>query len=330
MFSSGTYYLQGDKRGYRDWRAGGHGVVDLKEAMAQSVNTYFYQLAFELGIDRIHDYVQQFGLGSPTGLDLQGESSGLLPNREWKQRVKKQAWFPGETVVCGIGQGQISVTLVQLAHAGAVLAAAGVSYKPSLLLAVEDPVTGTRESALKSPAATSFVKNVDNVISVQDSMKAVLHGPTGTARAVGSGSAYWMAGKTGTAQQVAISRRPVPGAPPSRFKNQALFVGFAPVGLAPGSTQARIAVGLVIEQGGSGAHAAAPVARAIFDSYLVDGKRLLPESARTSGKISQTENPPALLDPDTALEALEAEELSIPKPPIQQSIPTPEPPAAPL
>jgi len=312
VYSSGTFYLQGDKRGYRDWRAGGHGVVNLHESMAQSVNTYFYQLAFELGIDRMHDYMQQFGLGSRTGLDLLGESSGLMPNRAWKQRVKKQAWFPGETVVCGIGQGQISVTLVQLAHASAVLAAAGVSYKPSLLLAIEDPVTGLRESALKPPVAASFIKNVNNVISVHDSMKAVLHGPTGTARAVGAGSAYWMAGKTGTAQQVAIARRPVAGAASSRFKNQALFVGFAPAELAPGSTQARIAVGLVVEQGGSGAHAAAPVARAIFDSYLVDGKRLLAESARAGSIAYPVERAPALVDPDAALEALEAEVLAAP------------------
>jgi len=325
--SSGIYYLQGDKRGYRDWRVGGHGVVNMHEAMAQSVNTYFYDLAFEMGIDRIHDYMQQFGLGRPTGLDLHGESSGLLPSREWKQRVKKQAWFPGETVICGIGQGQISVTLVQLAHAGAVLAAAGVSYKPSLLLAIEDPVTGLRESALRPPESASFIKHAKNIVSVQESMKAVLHSRTGTAHRVGMNSAYWMAGKTGTAQQVAIAKQPVAGASTSRFKNQALFVGFAPAGLAPGSTQARIAVGLVVEQGGSGAHAAAPVARAIFDSYLLDGKRLLPESVRADATTYPAEAAPALMDPDAALEALEIEALSIPAAP---SKPTPEPLAVPL
>ncbi len=313
--SRGIFYLQGDKRGFRDWRAGGHGVVNLQEAMAQSVNTYFYQLAFELGIDRMHDYIQQFGLGTPTGLDLLGESTGLLPNKAWKLRVKKQPWYPGETVVCGIGQGQISVTITQLAHAGAALAAAGVRYTPSLLLAIEDPATAARVSALKPASNASFISNLSNVTSVQSSMQAVLHGPTGTARAVGNNSQYWMAGKTGTAQQVATVRQAVAGATVSRFKNQALFVGFAPAGRALDSTtkskQQRIAVGLVVEQGGSGAHAAAPVARAIFDSYLIDGKRLLPESARTSF-VATTPPPPALIDPDAALEQLELESLSVP------------------
>ena len=310
--SSGIFYLKGDRRGYRDWRAGGHGTVNLQEAMAQSVNTYFYQLAFEMGIDRMHDYMQQFGLGSPTGLDLPNESTGLLPNKAWKQRVQKQPWYPGETVVCGIGQGQISVTPVQLAHAGAVLAAAGIRYTPSLVLAIENPLTGERQSALKPAIAASFIKDPNNVISVNSSMQAVLHSATGTARAVGAGSAYWMAGKTGTAQQIGIERRALLGAAASKYKNQALFVGFAPAMLAAGSAQPRIAVGLVIEQGGSGAHAAAPVARAIFDSYLVDGKRLLPESMRTAISPIEREVATPLIDPDTALEQLEANEAAQP------------------
>jgi penicillin-binding protein 2 len=263
VVSRGIFFLPGARQGFRDWRPGGHGVINLHEAIAQSVNTYFYQLAFDMGIDRMHDYLGRFGLGQLSGIDLYGESSALVPNKAWKLRVRKQQWFPGETVVCGIGQGQMSTTPLQLAHAAATLAAHGVKRTPRLLMATQ---VGAGQPIVKlapSPARASFITNSDNWYTVRDAMIAVLHGPTGTARGATRGMQYQIAGKTGTAQQVgANAPRDASGKIDARFKNQALFVGFAPAN-AP-----VLSVGLIVEQGGSGAHAAAPVGRAIFDAYL--------------------------------------------------------------
>ncbi len=264
VFSSGIFYLPGAKRGYRDWKVGGHGVTNLREAMAQSVNTYFYKLALDIGIDRLHDYAARFGFGAPTGIDLNGESAGLMPSKAWKKSVSKLPWFPGETVVAGIGQGQVSVTPLQLAVAGATLADGGIRRRPHLLLATQTNNFGAIVAAPTQPIDTSsFITNPANLAAVRDAMIAVLHGPTGTARAVGNGTPFIMAGKTGTAQQISANApRDANGQVDPRFKNQALFVGFAPA-MSP-----TIAVGLIVEQGGSGAHAAAPVGRAIFEAFL--------------------------------------------------------------
>ena len=264
VFSTGIFYLPGAKRGYRDWKVGGHGVINLREAMAQSVNTYFYKLALDIGIDRLHDYAARFSFGAPTGIDLNGESAGLMPSKAWKKSVSKLPWFPGETVVAGIGQGQVSVTPVQLAVAGATLAAGGIRRRPHLLLATQANISGPIIAAQTKPIdVSSFITNPANLVAVRDAMIAVLHGPTGTARAVGNGAPFIMAGKTGTAQQISANApRDANGQVDPRFKNQALFVGFAPA-MAP-----TIAVGLIVEQGGSGAHAAAPVGRAIFEAFL--------------------------------------------------------------
>ncbi len=263
VVSRGIFYLPGAKRGYRDWKPGGHGVINLKEAMAQSVNTYFYTLALEMGIDTLHDYVVRFGFGSPTGIDLNGEAAGLIPSKAWKKTVSKMPWFPGETVVAGIGQGQVSVTPVQLAVAGATLAAGGIRRQPHLLLATQAQMQGPIVAAERETDGASFIHDPAHLIAVRDAMIAVLHGPTGTARAVGNGAGFIIAGKTGTAQQIsATAPRDAHGQVDARYKNQALFVGYAPA-MAP-----IIAVGLIVEQGGSGAHAAAPVGRAIFTAFL--------------------------------------------------------------
>ena len=187
-----------------------------------------------------------------------------MPSKAWKKSVTKLPWFPGETVVAGIGQGQVSATPLQLAAAGATLAAGGVRRRPHLLLATQAQVSEPIIAAsLEPPNQVSFIKNPANVTAVRDAMIAVLHSATGTARAVGNGAPFLMAGKTGTAQQISANApRNANGQVDPRFKNQALFVGFAPA-MAP-----KIAVGLIVEQGGSGAHAAAPVARAIFEAFL--------------------------------------------------------------
>ena len=305
VLSTGIFYLPGAKRGYRDWKVGGHGVINLREAMAQSVNTYFYKLALDLGIDRLHDYAARFGFGAPTGIDLNGESSGLMPSREWKKSVSKLPWFPGETVVAGIGQGQVSVTPLQLAVAGATLADGGIRRRPHLLLATQANNFGPIIAAQTPPIDTSsFITNPANLVAVRDAMIAVLHGPTGTARAVGIGAPFIMAGKTGTAQQISANApRDANGQVDPRFRNQALFVGFAPA-MAP-----TIAIGLIVEQGGSGAHAAAPVGRAIFEAFLPKLPGVPQETAQQANAVSAAVNSPSVSP--VADEELPIEELEV-------------------
>jgi len=264
VMSTGQFRLEGASHVWRDWKRGGHGRVNLHEALAQSVNFYFYQLAVDLGIDRLTAYMSRFGFGRPTGIDLQGEASGLLPSREWKQRVHNKPWYPGETVIAGIGQGFWIATPLQLASALATLASDGVRHVPHLLLATQT-AREPPELAEPSAATPSFVRDPANLATVRDGMVAVMHGPTGTARAVGAGSTYRIAGKSGTAQR--YTRKDAREYDEKRvaehLRHQALFVAYAPAE-AP-----RLAVAIVVEHGSSGSKAAAPVARAILDAYLL-------------------------------------------------------------
>jgi penicillin-binding protein 2 len=265
VFSSGAYRLPNQEREYRDWRAGGHGHVNLEEALAQSVNTYFYSLAVELGIDQLTTYAAQFGFGRPTGIDLPGEASGVLPTREWKQRTREQPWYPGETVIAGIGQGFWVATPLQLAQATATLASGGHPHRLHLLRATQAGFDAPRVAVRDDAPLESLVKNPAHLAAVTAGMVAVMHGPTGTARAVAADSTYLIAGKTGTAQR--ISRKTDQQIDVSKLafalRNQALFVAFAPAD-AP-----RIALFVVVEHGGSGTRAAAPVARRILDAWLL-------------------------------------------------------------
>ena len=209
-----------------------------------------------------------FGFGAPTGLDISGESSGIVPSREWKARQftrrEDKIWFPGETVITGIGQGFTLVTPVQLAHAGAVLAARGKSYKPRLLIGTENALT--RETTWIDPSEQPGIDNVDPAHwqVVHDAMVGVTNDPRGSGRASMLGAAFQVAGKTGTAQVVNIAQdeRYDEKEIDERLRDHGLFVAYAPVE-AP-----RIAVGVVIENGGGGSRAAAPVARKIFDAYF--------------------------------------------------------------
>lgn len=264
--STGAFRLSGHEREYRDWRRGGHGHVNLNEAMAQSVNTYFFQLAVDLGIERFSGYMARFGFGQPTGIDLQGEASGVLPSPHWKRTARNQPWFPGETVIAGIGQGFWVVTPLQLVQATAMLANGGVPVKPHLLRASQ---SGFDTPPVLEPipeSGASVVNNPANLVAVGDSMVAVLHGPTGTARGVMAqfDFNYRIAGKTGTAQR--ITRRTDASLDVNRLpfdqRHNALFIAYAPVE-AP-----RVAVMVVVEHGGSGSSVAAPVALRIVDAWL--------------------------------------------------------------
>lgn len=264
VFSSGAFRLPGQEREYRDWKAGGHGTVNLREAIAQSVNAYFYTLAMDLGIDRMSGYLQRFGFGEPTGIDLLGEAVGIRPTQAWKRATRNQAWYPGETVIAGIGQGFWVATPLQLAQATATLAAGGVRHPPHLLRQTQSRFDAPILDAPQPPLDAPVVNQVQNLQAVIEGMVAVVHGPTGSAREMGVGASYLIAGKTGTAQRVsrigdeARDQRTLT----QNQRNQALFIAFAP------AESPTIALALVIEGGGSGSRAAAPVARRILDAWL--------------------------------------------------------------
>jgi penicillin-binding protein 2 len=267
-YCPGHFRLPGQTHRYRDWRPQGHGNVDMRGAIVQSCDVYFYHLAVAMGIDAMADGLRQFGFGAPVGLDINGEGSGVVPSREWKQkqfaRREDQVWFPGETVITGIGQGYTLVTPIQLAHAGAAFAARGQRFAPRLMIGTENPLT--REVVHMDPKALPSVAEQDPVHwdIVHEAMVGVTADPRGSARAPMQGTTYSVAGKTGTAQVIGIAQdeRYREEDIDERHRDHGLFVAFAPAD-AP-----RIALGVVIENGGGGSRAAAPVARKILDFYF--------------------------------------------------------------
>jgi len=259
----GFFTLPGVAHQYRDWKKGGHGVVDLHRSLVISCDTYYYGLATELGIDNIHNYVRQFGLGAKTGIDLPGEMPGILPSTEWKMRRYKQKWFAGDTVSVGIGQGYNIATPLQLAHSTAVLAANGKAYRPQMVSHVRD----ARDGNLR-PMPAELVRSVsiapEHLQRVRAAMVDVTR-PGGTAAQAGAGAPYSFAGKTGTAQVVAIKQgesydeRRVQ----ERHRDHAWFIAFAP------AENPTIALVVLVENGGHGSSAAAPIARQVFDYWLL-------------------------------------------------------------
>lgn len=252
FYSGGYFQLPDQDRRYRDHRRGGHGYVDLVAALEESVNVYFYKLAVELGIDRLHDGLKRFGFGSPTGLDLPGESSGILPSRDWKRATYGQPWYPGETVITGIGQGFLVVTPLQLAQATALLARETPAPGPHLVRA---------QTVLETTGVDVDASHRDTVIH---GMEAVVHGSRGTARAIADKVPTTVAGKTGTAQ---VYGRPqaedeATGPLPVHLENHALFTGFTPV------ESPRFVVTVVVEHGGGGSSVAAPVAARIMAAAM--------------------------------------------------------------
>ncbi|MGB5719634.1 MAG: penicillin-binding protein 2 [Woeseiaceae bacterium] len=264
----GYFMLPDTTHRYRDWKPEGHGPVDLHDALAQSCDVYFYEISQDLGIDSMHDYLDRFGLGTNTGVDINGEKPGLVPSREWKRAAFRnrddKRWYNGETVIASIGQGYMLATPLQLAVAAATLGARGTHYRPHMVAAIEDPLTGERSLVPRERLPNIEISNTfywDNVIQA---MHDVMQGPRGTARAVGSGAPYKMAGKSGTAQVVSIAQDEEYDEEElqERQRDHALFISFAPL------ENPRIAVAVVIENGSSGSGVAAPVARAIMDAYL--------------------------------------------------------------
>jgi penicillin-binding protein 2 len=272
VLSVGEFFIPGQARGYRDDKRGGHGRVDLVQAIAQSVNTYFYALALDMGIDRFSGWMGKFGFGQPTGIDLIGESSGVLPSREWKRGRFNQSFYPGETVIAGIGQGYWVITPLQLAQAASILAARGVRHRPHLLRAVQDGLNATPQLVQNAAADPSFIRKAANWDAVLQGMVAVVNGG-GTAKGLGDGFPYVIAGKTGTAERYSRTDEAWQNIMTvSTERHEVLFEAFAP------ADAARIAVIVALEAGRTGAHDAAPIARKLLDAWLKDD-----DDVRTAG-----------------------------------------------
>lgn len=279
IFASGEFHIPGQKRGYRD-AARGEGWTDMRKSIGDSVNTYYYKLSLDMGIDLIDRYMDKYGFGKPTGIDLAGESGGILPSPEWKRTHARSqgSWYLGDTVISAIGQGFWKVTPLQLAQGVGALANGGLLRPPHL-------VKETRADFDKPwtmvplPTPRRITDSAEHLQVVREGMMRVVHGPGGTARNISGGLTYHIAAKTGTAQ--VISRRGNvslnPRMLPMHLRHRALFVAYAPAE-AP-----TIAVAVVVEGGGFGASTAAPIARKVLDAWLL-GK--MPDDPAAAGQTA--------------------------------------------
>jgi len=266
VYCIGYYRLPNEERRYRDWKKQGHGHMDLNGAIAQSCDVYFYDLSYRLGIDRMSEFMQQFGFGVKTGVDSTGERNGLMPSREWKRRHEGMPWFPGETLITGIGQGALLVTPLQLANSTAAFSLKGTRYQPRLVRSVEK-IPGYNMIDIASRVVGRYqMKKEINWQHVHNAMVNVIHGLRGTAHRISQGMPYRAAGKTGTAQvfEIAQDEEYDEEEVAEKLRDHALFVSYAP------ADEPRIAVAVIVENGGSGSSVAAPIARRIMDAYLLE------------------------------------------------------------
>lgn len=267
IWDNGWYQLENDERIYRDWKRQGHGRVNLNDAIVESCDTYFYGLGFKMGIDNMSKYLSYFGFGVNPALDISEARDGILPSREWKRAVKGRAWYPGDSLNFAIGQGYFLTTPLQLASATAMLANRGHWVAPRFVSSMQSSNGDLLPNPMKrdvnvEPYTPRKQENMDFIIN---SMVEVMHGARGTARSSGRNAEYKMAGKTGTAQVVGIKQgeKYDADALKERHRDHALFVGFAPV------NDPKIALAVIVENGGGGGSTAAPIARALFDEWIL-------------------------------------------------------------
>ena len=299
-YCRGLFRLPRVSRPWRDWNfdKGGHGYVDMRKAIATSCDVYFYDMANLLGIDRIHDFLSQFGLGATTGIDIPGEKTGILPSTLWKKTVFRQPemkmWYPGDTISVGIGQGYMSATPLQLAHFTATIAARGLRFEPRLVKAIRDVKTGEIRqlpATALPPASTADPAAWEVAIG---GMIDVTNASYGTARAAAANTPYLLAGKSGTAQVFkAASNERVrkAGELQEHLRDHALFIAFAPAD-AP---MPKLALAIVIENApGGGSAFAAPIARRIVDSYLLTPEQWQEqeEKRKTAAAAAALRRPP--------------------------------------
>ena len=255
MFSKGYFQLENQERKYHDWKKGGHGWVDIKQSLTQSVNTFYYQLALKLGIDRIHDFLALFKFGELSGIELKNKKKGLLPSRQWKKANKGTIWFPGETVITGIGQGFLVSTPMQLANSLTILVNKGWYAQPHLI----KQETHNAQQLLPNVKAEYWE-------IVHNGMIGVVNDAKGTARSI-INKDYLIAGKSGTSQVYGKKEEDLytkNAEIPKHLRNHALFIAFAP------ADDPKIAVVVVAEHGSSGSKAAAPIAGKVINKYMED------------------------------------------------------------
>ena len=266
----GFFTLPNNTHRYRDWKPEGHGHVDISDAISQSCDVYFYEIANDIGIDTMHNYLDQFGLGQKTRVDLPRESEGLVPSTTWKRERFRgrdrtdQRWYDGETVIASIGQGYMLATPLQLANAAAAMATRGIRFQPRLVAAYENPLSGQRRILDSRRVGVVDIENEFYWDTTIQAMQDVLQGERGTARAVGYGAPYAMAGKSGTAQVFSVAQEEEYNEEEidELLRDHALFISFAPI------EDPQIAVAVIVENGSSGSRVAAPIARAMMDLYL--------------------------------------------------------------
>jgi penicillin-binding protein 2 len=296
-FCNGVFRLPGSSRMFREGRTGRHGNVDLRDAIARSCDVYFYDLANTVGVDHIASFLAPLGFGSLTGIDINGEKPGLLPSREWKKkafaRPQDQVWFPGETVNFGLGQGYFLVTPLQLAHYTSILANRGTSFKPRLVSGVRNPATGKVQYF--TPAKGAEIKNVSATQwqIVMEGMAGAMRGRGTAAATAGKNMSYTIAGKTGTAQVFTVGQNEKldnQKTVSERLRDHSWFIAFAPAE-AP-----RIAVAVLVENGGFGSTGAAPIARRVLDTYLLDasGQLKVPLPSGTRMLTPRAATPPVI------------------------------------
>lgn len=279
IFDPGYYQLDGDPHRYRDWKRWGHGVVDLRKAIIQSCDTYFYGLAFRTGIARIHAFLSRFSFGAATGIDLNNESDGILPSKSWKKGAKGRPWYFGDTINVGIGQGFLLVTPLQLATGTAILAHDGRQVVPTLAADATPP-------ALRPDVQ---LRNPDNWKRMQAAMGDVVSTIHGTAQVMKRGAKYDIGAKSGTAQVFSVDQGETYNAHDltKRLLDNALLIGFAPL------DHPAIAVAVIIENGQHGGSVAGPVARKVMDAWLLNDKGELDVPAPLHRPSSASVNQPA-------------------------------------
>lgn len=272
IFDPGWYQLSKDGRYYRDWKKWGHGRVNLELAIVQSCDTFFYEMAHGMDVDAVHDFVAQFGFGRQTGMDVAEALRGILPSSDWKRNALGESWYRGDSLNLSIGQGYMLATPLQLATATAVLANRGRWLQPRLVKQFvaehESGITGDTQVPARElkPLEDVQINNSEDWEKMIRAMELVVHGERGTARKTGRGAPYRIAGKTGTAQVIGIKQDEEYDEEKiaERNKDHGLFIAFAPV------KEPKIAIAVIVENGGGGSTSAAPVARKVLDAYLLE------------------------------------------------------------
>lgn len=283
VFGRGFFQIPGVRHRYRCWKKSGHGHVSLNRAIFQSCDVYFYDLAYRMGIKRYSKSLRRFGFGQKTGIDLPHERTGIVPSAEWKKKRFDQNWYPGDTVNIGIGQGYLTVTPLQLAHAVGTIAMHGVKMRPHVLRGVRISRNLPEKLVAAEQLPSITIKNPNYWNDIVKAMVHVVHGPGGTAGRSGAGAKYKFAGKTGTAQVFSVAQNKTYNAArlAKKLHDHSLFVAFAP------PNNPTIAIAVIVENAGGGSKVAAPLTRKLLDTYFLKPEPKKDEDKNPKGKKSK-------------------------------------------